>query len=110
MRKIAITGIITAIAIWSTVPTMAQLVSVHGQGNRSCGTFVTDFQNSVSKSYYQTWLSGFISGANAYSASRDSLNSTDLEGATRWILNYCNRNPTKTFFAAAQELILFLAK
>lgn len=62
----------------------------------------------------ESWLGGFISAMNAFSAINghgpDVTSGTDLDGIFRWMDNYCAAHPLEQVSGAAESLIVELDK
>ena len=81
---------------------------VLGPGSASCVTWNADRQrNEAHSQLNQSWVLGFVTAYNLYKpASQDSSpKPMDSRGMMAWIDNYCDANPLKDIFDAAQALV-----
>lgn len=89
---------------------------VHGVGTKSCGEFIrvmdhyeSDDSDRVDRLMMISWVDGFLTHYNGASADTvDILGGTDIEGATRWLYNYCRSHPITSLSNATQALVLAL--
>lgn len=83
---------------------MAGRYLVSGAGKDSCRSFVD--ADTVGKSYYRTWLSGYISAHNYYSEDTYSIvNKMTVDELEAWLRGYCFSNMTHTYEQAAKGLM-----
>ncbi len=81
---------------------------VLGPGSASCVTWNGDRQRNESHSQLnQSWVLGFVTAYNLYKpvSQGGSLKPMDSRAMMVWIDNYCDANPLKDIFDAAQALI-----
>ncbi len=77
---------------------------VSGVGKDSCRSFVD--ADEVGKSYYRTWLSGYITSHNYYVEDTYSVvNKKTVDELEAWLRGYCFSNMTHTFEKAVKALI-----
>jgi hypothetical protein len=78
---------------------------LHGQGSRSCGTFVKDKQpaNLQNGAHYQdmAWVMGFLHGIDLWNPY--DTKSYDYDGLDLWLEEYCRRRPTDLLANAANQ-------
>jgi hypothetical protein len=80
-------------------------------GMTSCGNWVKDkVENPASRIQAESWLAGYISGANVWKAdgNLDILAKTNAESIHLWMDNYCKDNPSKYVNDGAYDLIFEL--
>jgi hypothetical protein len=85
----------------------ADAAMVLGPGSASCVTWNGDRQRNESHSQLnQAWVLGFVTAYSLYRpASQDnSPKPMDSRAMMAWIDNYCDANPLKDIFDAAQAL------
>lgn len=83
---------------------MAGRYLVSGVGKDSCRSFVD--ADEVGKSYYRTWLSGYISSHNYNSKDTYSIvNKQSVDELETWLRGYCFSNMTHTYEQAAKSLM-----
>jgi hypothetical protein len=86
----------------------ADAAIVLGPGSASCVTWNGDRRRNESHSQLnQSWVLGFVTAYNLYRpASQDgSPRPMDSRAMMVWIDNYCDANPLKDIFDAAQALV-----
>ncbi len=104
MKTVRIVSIV-GLLLFSLV---ADAAIVLGPGSASCVTWNGDRRRNESHSQLnQAWVLGFVTAYNLYRpASQDgSLKPMDSRSMMVWIDNYCDANPLKDIFDAAQALI-----
>ncbi len=80
-------------------------------GSISCGKWLArkpnaEGVNSWHRITLASWLSGFISAANAYLPGKENwLEGSDIDSAMLWIDKYCADNPLSQSAIAGQALI-----
>ena len=83
---------------------MAGRYLVSGVGKDSCRSFVD--ADEVGKSYYRTWLSGYISSHNFHAEDTYSIvNKKTVDELEAWLRGYCFSNMEHTYEQAAKNLI-----
>ena len=83
---------------------MAGRYLVSGAGKDSCRSFVD--ADEVGKSYYRTWLSGYISAHNFHAEDTYSIvNKKDVNEIETWLRGYCFSNMTHTYEQAVKNLM-----
>jgi hypothetical protein len=93
--------------------TRAQMVTVLGVGNKSCGAWIAARRANDATAYtLQGWVAGFLSGSNSIIASNpaygiDTLKEVaqgDAQGLWTWVDNYCQAHPLNSVATAADAL------
>ena len=83
---------------------MAGRYLVSGVGKDSCRSFVD--ADEVGKSYYRTWLSGYITSHNYRSEDTYSVvNEKTVDELEAWLRGYCFSNMTHTYEQAVKGLM-----
>ncbi|NNC67256.1 MAG: hypothetical protein HKN83_04400 [Gammaproteobacteria bacterium] len=83
---------------------MAGRYLVSGVGKDSCRSFVD--ADGVGKSYYRTWLSGYITSHNYNSEETYSVvNKKTVDELEAWLRGYCFSNTTHTYEQAVKNLM-----
>ncbi len=83
---------------------MAGRYLISGAGKDSCRSFVD--ADTVGKSYYRAWLSGYISSHNFNSKDTYSIvNKTEVSELEAWLRGYCFSNMTHTYDQAVKGLM-----
>lgn len=83
---------------------MAGRYLVSGIGKDSCRSFVD--ADSVGRSYYLTWLSGYITSHNFRVENTYSIvNKKSVDDLETWLRGYCFANLNDTFEQAAKGLV-----
>ncbi len=83
---------------------MAGRYLVSGVGKDSCRGFVD--ADEVGKSYYRTWLSGYISSYNYLTEDTYSIvNEKTVEELEAWLRGYCFSNISHTYEQAVKSLM-----
>ena len=67
----------------------------------SCGTFLQDNIDVYKKRAWADFIAGYITAANSL---RGRATRTDLDGMHRWLMQYCNENPTESLSEAFRRL------
>ena len=89
-----------ALAVWVLGHHTSEAFSYAGTGTSSCGTWVSDRQNSYGTAAQQ-WVLGFLAGAAAWGPNNfDPLGETDANGVWVWLDRYCWQNPTTSILDA----------
>lgn len=99
-------GVVLLFVVYSQLlaADMAGRYLVSGIGKDSCRSFV-DVDN-VGRSYYLTWLSGYISSHNYHSQDTYSIvNKKSVDDLETWMRSYCFANLDYTFERAAKGLV-----
>jgi hypothetical protein len=76
-----------------------------GAGALSCGQWLTDRQGLYSAQTIEAWITGYLSGFNAYVFHGDMTNHTDNADLFSWIDDYCHAHPLDDIAAATDRLI-----
>ena len=77
---------------------------ISGIGKDSCHSYVD--ADEVGRSYYLTWLSGFITSHNFHSENTYSIvNKKSIEDLESWLRGYCYANLDRKFEEAAKNLL-----
>lgn len=78
-----------------------------GYGLNSCDAYASVYEDKTQwPQYYTIWLGGYLTALNAFwYEGQDVIEETDLQAASRWLYNWCTKNPMKNFAAAAEALI-----
>jgi hypothetical protein len=114
MRPAVISLAVAAVTTWSSAQAaqvaQAGQVAVYGPGVLSCGRFLTDYQGGSTA--YTSWVTGYLSAYNDYSPTKtfSILHNADIDGAMRWIVNYCSSHPLDSFHNAAGSLVRELGR
>ena len=83
---------------------MAGRYLISGAGKDSCRSFVD--ADKVGKSYYRTWLSGYITSHNYYFEDTYSIvNNKTVDELEAWLRGYCFSNMNNTYEQAAKSLM-----
>jgi|GEM_PF-3043595 len=83
---------------------MAGRYLVSGVGKDSCRSYVD--ADSIGKSYYRSWLSGYITSHNYYSEDTYSIvNKKRVDELETWLRGYCFSNMTHTYEQAVKNLM-----
>lgn len=122
MKKLIVSTVVAAAALPFCAP-HAQVMA-HGVGAfDSCGSLVAAMEkysptqllrnHSSGEVYgtpttrYMDWIDGFVSAANTFRQDHEQI-SVDREGKALWMKNYCERNPERSIFSAASEMVSIL--
>ena len=81
----------------------AQDITVMGLVPNSCGTW-TQVRSTRETQAYQSWVLGFLSGANLAFGNPDFLAGVDTNAVHAWIDNYCRAKPLDGLPMAVQAL------
>lgn len=77
---------------------------ISGIGKDSCHSYVD--ADEVGRSYYLTWLSGYITSHNFHSENTYSIvNKKSIEDLESWLRGYCYANLDRKFEEAAKNLL-----
>ena len=81
--------------------------SVIGYSETTCRTWM---RNRAARLSYpmEMWALGFVSGSNWASLGNDRLKDTNADAIERWLDDYCQANPLKTFPTAVRNLAIEL--
>ena len=83
---------------------MAGRYLVSGLGKDSCHSYVD--ADELGRSYYLTWLSGYITSHNFHADNTYSIiNKKSVEDLEAWLRGYCYANIDKKFEEAAKNLM-----
>ena len=83
---------------------MAGRYLISGLGKDSCYSYVD--ADEVGRSYYLTWLSGYITSHNYHSDKTYSIvNNKSIEDIETWLRDYCYANMDNKFEEAAKNLL-----
>ena len=91
-----------------TVQATAQDLPVLGQGNLSCKSWAERRAgDAIDAATMTAWALGYITAYNQYGAGPkgDVSGGQHTEELTKWIDDYCHRNPTDSFYSASAALI-----
>lgn len=113
--RLLVTSLALTVFIVGTGETKADtLVTVVGYGNKSCGAWTEARRaNNANADIFQSWVAGFLSGANSIINSNPALGidtlkepsgQGDARGLWAWIDNYCQTNPPNSVATAADAL------
>jgi len=90
----------------------AEDATLMGLGTRTCGQFAADYRRepSVAEALYFSWALGYLSAFNLYI---DKVLSVDLaamsvEEQQRYLREYCDKNPLKTYWEGVGALTVKL--
>lgn len=105
-----IVGFATALAITvSTLPAARAAdengsYSIRGAGTVSCQTYVSS--TPAQKQYAQTWWAGYVTAMNRVTPKTfHLLGDASPAAADKWLLNYCQQNPTARFETAVNAML-----
>lgn len=88
----------------SNAADMAGRYLVSGVGKDSCRSYVD--ADEVGKSYYRTWLSGYISSHNFHAEDTYSIvNKKTIDELETWLRGYCFSNMDHTYEQAVKNLM-----
>lgn len=111
----------------SCVPTPSYpqtIIFALGKGNNSCGRYLSGVHNhppgtprvmkheegrfADEHSGYLDWLAGFVTASNAWIARTGTGNSirTDYAAIDVWVRKWCEQNPTRSVFEAANAFVM----
>lgn len=83
---------------------MAGRYLISGAGKDSCRSYVD--ADEVGRSYYRTWLSGYISSYNYLSKDTYSIvNKKTVDELEAWLRGYCFSNVKDTYEQAVKSLM-----
>ena len=103
-HAILILWILFVIANSANAADMAGRYLVSGVGKDSCRSFVD--ADEVGKSYYRTWLSGYITSHNYNLEDTYSIvSSKTVDELEAWLRGYCFSNMTHTYEQAVKGLM-----
>jgi hypothetical protein len=84
---------------------------VYGFGNTSCVNYLNfKSQNNDLYEAAKTWTTGYLTAMGQQLRIEDLLAGTDMNGAARWLDDYCAQNPGDRFVVANHELVMFLVR
>ncbi len=89
---------------------------VLGAGLQTCGAWTEarhsdDYDEKLKAAVIEEWVEGFVSALDMVSpAVNKGTLSTNSDGATGWLDNYCSAHPLDRIGDAAQSLVLELGK
>ena len=77
---------------------------ISGIGKDPCKSFID--ADKVGRSYYLTWLSGYITALNYHADKTYSIvNKESVDQLEIWLRNYCLANTDDTFEQAVKDLV-----
>jgi hypothetical protein len=98
----------SAMLLALTVQAAAQDLPVLGQGNLSCNSWAERRAgDAVDAATMTAWALGYLTAYNQYGADPkvDVSGGQHTEELTKWIDDYCHKNPTDSFYSASAALI-----
>jgi hypothetical protein len=111
---IRITLLVLSILLVGASGASAQLVTVLGFGNKSCGSWTEARRaHNSTADIFEGWVAGYLSGSNSIIASSPALGidilkeasaQGDAQGLWAWIDNYCQAHPLNSTATAANAL------
>lgn len=106
-KSITFFPLLAVLCLLSTVSIAADMSGrylVSGIGKDSCRSFVD--ADSVGRSYYLTWLSGYLTSHNYHAENTYSIvNKTSVEDLEAWMRGYCFANLEHRYEQAAKGLL-----
>jgi hypothetical protein len=96
---------VLVILIMHTTVSQAQPVMTYGAGAAASRGKWLDQRRTGQYIGMINWALGFISGAAIYGSVGNPLGETDADGGAYWLDNYCRRDPSAYFNAAAKAFI-----
>jgi hypothetical protein len=114
MRILSTSALVFLSLVLSSPVSAEESNVVSGVGASSCGKFTNSYKENPTRAeaLYLSWAQGFMSSINF---NRNLQNGTPIDFGTmpsavqlRWIRDYCQKNPLKTYLRAATELFLAL--
>ena len=97
-----------AVLFTLTVQGSAQELPVLGQGNLSCNSWVERRSgDAIDAATMIAWVLGYMTAYNQYGADPkvDVSRGQHTEEFSKWIDNYCRKNPTHNLYSASAALI-----
>ena len=97
-----------AMLLTLTVQGAAQDLPVLGQGNLSCNSWAERRAgDAIDAATMTAWVLGYMTAYNQYGADPkvDVSEGQHTEELTKWIDEYCHKNPTDSFYSASAALI-----
>lgn len=84
---------------------------VYGMGTVACGDY-SGFrsQNPGMFSAAQAWTTGYLTAMTQQLRVDDLLRGIDINGAMKWLDNYCAKNSLENYFTANSQLVIYLAR
>jgi len=81
-----------------------------GLGNKSCGLMTDEAKNVPNAQYiFEEYIAGYTNGVNTSIKGKvDYLNQTDLIALYKFVLKYCEDNPTDNVNKAISQMYLKL--
>jgi hypothetical protein len=78
-------------------------ILLHGQGSRSCGTFIADKNTPQTGVHAQdmAWVLGFLHGVDSWNPY--SIKNYEYNGLNLWLEEYCKRHPLEMLANAAND-------
>jgi hypothetical protein len=77
-----------------------------GAGGHSCGTWLETRQNQdAARVGRESWVLGYVSGANSSKDGDDFLVEPDAQAIFAWLDNYCRQHPLERLVKASSMLI-----
>ena len=111
-KRMKRTAVLPAMLIMLTVQVAAQDpqddLPVLGQGNLSCTSWAERRTgDAVDAATMTAWALGYLTAYNQYGADskKDVSGGQHTEELTKWIDDYCRKNPTDSFYSASAALI-----
>jgi hypothetical protein len=106
LAVICIMFLVTATATLGT-PTAgsAGSATVIGAGTLSCSQWLTDRQGLHSAQDIEAWITGYLSGFDAYVLHGDITRGSNNDGLFAWIDDYCHAHPLDDVAVATDHLI-----
>lgn len=98
----------TMLLLALTVQGAAQDLPVLGQGNLSCATWTERRAgDAVDAATMTAWALGYLTAYNQYGTDPkgDVSGGQHTEELTKWIDDYCHKNPADSFYRASAALI-----
>lgn len=91
-------------------PVYANTIEVLGAGNQSCGDWTQAEQNSdqFGANEMLEWVLGYVVGIESVASGLRNKNftlTTDTNGVSGWLDNYCKTNPTQSLSDAANQFL-----
>jgi hypothetical protein len=92
-----------------SAPTAANAgaATIIGAGALSCGQWLTDRQGQgrYGAETLEMWITGYLSGVDAYAFHRELRKGADSAGLFAWIDDYCHAHPLDDIAVATDRLI-----
>lgn len=81
-----------------------------GSGSKSCGLITDEAKNIPNAQYiFEEYIAGFSNGVNySLKGKADYLNQTDLIALYKFVIKYCEDNPTDNLNKAMSQMYLKL--